>query len=45
MKSVILALALIVLASSTSADVLETIKKIDQSPFGRTLFDTIWLEL
>ncbi|CAD8109242.1 unnamed protein product [Paramecium primaurelia] len=45
MKTIILALALIVLVSSTQADVIDTIKKIDQSPFGRTLFDTIWLEL
>ncbi|CAD8155636.1 unnamed protein product [Paramecium octaurelia] len=45
MKTIILALALIALVSSTQSDVIDTIKKIDQSPFGRTLFDTIWLEL
>ncbi|CAK79629.1 unnamed protein product (macronuclear) [Paramecium tetraurelia] len=45
MKTIIFALALIVLASSTQADIIAKIKKIDNSPFGRTLFDTIWLEL
>ncbi|CAD8153802.1 unnamed protein product [Paramecium pentaurelia] len=45
MQTIIFALTLIVLASSTQADVIATIKKIYKSTFGRTLFDTIWLEL
>ena len=45
MRKVILALAFVALVAATQADVVATIKRIDATPFGRTLFDTVWLEL
>lgn len=45
MKSFVIAFAIICVAFATQEEVVNQIKKIDGTPFGRTLFDTIWLQL
>jgi hypothetical protein len=43
MKAIVFALLVLAVAYATQADVIAQIKRIDSTPFGKTILDTIAL--